>query len=250
MKNLNLRILEADFVRYRRFKFRYKETIVTILAEEERYYDVAVEAIIEARKEIEEAIKMDPQFQITLEPMDCDGNVIGRMCRASKLANVGPMATVAGVIAQYAVERMVESGANFAVVDNGGDIAMFLDRPVTVGIFTYDLTLGMRIEHEGFYAVCTSSGTIGHSISFGFADASTIFAEDACVADAFATALGNMIREDFGKEEIERVLESFYAKAKRWVDGALVIKGKVIGMVGRIPKLVKADVKPELITRG
>ncbi len=250
MKNLNLRMFEADFVRYRRFRFKYKETVVTILAEDVRYYDIAVKAIIEARREIEDTIRKDPTFQITLEPMDCDGNVVGRMCRASKLANVGPMATVAGMIAQYAVERMVESGASFAVIDNGGDIAMFLDRPITVGIFTYDLTLSMKIEREGFYAVCTSSGTIGHSISFGFADASTIFAEDACVADAFATALGNMIREDFGKKEIERTLENFYAKAKRWVDGALVIKGKIVGMIGKIPKLVKADVKPELITRG
>ncbi len=242
--------LELKFVSYKRFRFKHKETVVTILAEDERYYKIAVDAILKARKEIENAIERDPYFYATLEPMDCDGEIVGRMCQASKLANVGPMATVAGVIAQYAVEKMVEAGAKFAVVDNGGDIAMFLDRPITVGVFTYSLTLSFEIDEEGFYAVCTSSGTIGHSISFGFADASTIFAKDACIADAFATALGNMIGRDFGKEEIERTLNDFWNYAKDHIDGALVVKDDIIGFVGKIPKLAKADVKPELITRG
>ncbi len=242
--------LEPKFVSYRRFRFKHKETIVTILAEDEWYYEIAVSAILKARKEIEDTIEKDPYFYATLEPMDCDGEIIGRMCRASKLANVGPMATVAGVIAQYAVEKMVEAGANFAVVDNGGDIAMFLDRPITVGVFTYSTTLSFEIDEEGFYAVCTSSGTIGHSISFGFADAATIFARDACIADAFATALGNMIGQDFGRKELEETLKIFWNYAKDHIDGALVIKGEIIGFAGRIPKLAKADVKPELITKG
>ncbi len=237
-------------MRYRRFRFKLKETIVTILAEDEKFYRIAVEAILEARKEIEDMIKKDPFFYATLEPMDCDGEIVGRMCRASKLANVGPMAAVAGVIAQYAVEKMVESGANFAVVDNGGDIAMFLDRPITVGVFTYSTELCFEVKEEGFYAVCTSSGTIGHSISFGFADAATIFARDACVADAFATALGNTIKQDFGKREIEETLRKFWNHAKDHIDGALVIKGDVIGFAGKIPELTKAKLKPELITRG
>jgi len=237
-------------VRYRRFRFGFKETVVTILAEDERYYEIAVDAILDARREIERKIKEDPLFLTSLEPMECEGRIVGRMCYASKLASVGPMATVAGVIAQYAVERMVEAGAEFAVVDNGGDIAMFLDRPITVGIFTYSNTLSFRIEEKGFYAVCTSSGTIGHSISFGFADAATIFARDACVADAFATALGNMIKQEFGRIEIEETLRNFWNKAKKHIEGAIVVKGDIVGFAGRIPKIIKADVKPELITRG
>ncbi len=243
-------MLKPKIVSYKRFKFRHKETIVTILAEDEKFYKIAVDAILEARKDIEDMIKREPFFYTTLEPMDCNGKIVGRMCQASKLANVGPMATVAGVIAQYAVERMVEAGANFAVVDNGGDIAMFLDRPITVGVFTYSTTLSLTIEEKGYYAVCTSSGTIGHSISFGFADAATVFARDACIADAFATALGNMIKQEFGKNEIENVLKDFWSKAKEHIEGAIVIKGDIVGFAGKIPRLVKANVKPELITRG
>lgn len=243
-------MLNRRFVSYKRFRFRHKETSVTILTEDEKFYKVAVDAILKARREIEDMIKRNPFFYTTLEPMDCNGEIVGRMCQASKLAKVGPMATVAGIIAQYAVERMVEAGASFAVVDNGGDIAMFLDRSITVGIWTYSTTLSLMIEKDGYYAICTSSGTIGHSISFGFADAATVFARDACIADAFATALGNMIKQEFGRDEIERVLKDFWNEAKEHVDGAIVIKGNVIGFAGEIPRLVKADVKPELITRG
>jgi len=237
-------------VKYRRFRFKHKETAVTILTEDERYYEIAVKAIIEARREIEEEIRRNPLFAITLEPIDCEGEIVGRMCKASKLAGVGPMATVAGIIAQHAVERMIEAGASFAVVDNGGDIAMFLDRPITVGVFTYTNTLSFKIEEKGFYSVCTSSGTIGHSISFGFADAATVFARDACIADAFATALGNVIKEDFGKEDVERALRNFWDRAKPYLEGALVIKGDIFAFAGKIPKFVKSNVKPELITMG
>ena len=235
---------------YKRFKFRHKETIVTILVEDEKYFRVAVDAILKARKEIEIKIKEDPIFYATLEPYDCCGDIVGRMCEASKLAGVGPMASVAGVIAQYAVEKVVSAGADFIVVDNGGDIAMFLDRPLNIGLFTYSNRLCFLIEEEGYYAVCTSSGTIGHSISFGFADAVTIFARDACIADAFATALGNEIKENFGKEEIESVLKDFWMRSKDYVEGAVVIKGDIVGFVGKIPKIVKAEINPDLITRA
>jgi len=233
--------------KYKKYKFRYKETIVTILAEDDKFYEIAVNAILEARKKIELYIKRDPFFYVTLEPYDCKGEIVERMCKASNLAGVGPMATVAGVIAQYAVEKMVDAGARFAVIENGGDIAMYIDRPIVVGLYTYSLTLGLKIEKTGFYAVCTSSGTIGHSISFGFADAATIFARDACIADAFATALGNMIKDDFKKEDILRTLKNFWEKSKNYIDGALVVKDDIIGFVGDVPKFVNAKVKFDIM---
>ena len=233
-----------------RFKFKHKETVVTILLDEKKYYDVIIDAILEARKAIELKIRSDPFFHTTLEPYDCEGFIIGRMCKASKIAGVGPMASVAGVIAQYAVERAVEEGANFVVIDNGGDIAMYLDRPIKIGLFTYSNKFCFDIDVKGFYSVCTSSGTLGHSISFGFADASTVFAEDACIADAFATALGNIILEYFDKIEIERTLKEFWKKAKNYILGALVVKGDIIGMVGEVPKVFRGEFKTDLITRG
>jgi len=233
-----------------RFKFKHKETVATIILEEEKYYNIVVKAILEARRAIEEKIREDPLFHLTIEPYECRGFIVERMCYASKVANVGPMASVAGVIAQHAVERTVEKGAEFVVVDNGGDIAMYLNRPLRVGLYTYTQRICFEVNEDGFYSICTSSGTIGHSISLGFADAATVFARDACIADAFATALCNEIKDEFDKREIKSALMDFWRRAENFILGALVVKGEVVGFVGKIPRVVRGVVKPDLITRG
>ncbi len=232
----------------KRFRFKHKETIATILVEDEKYYKVAANAMLKARKEIENYISTDPFFLTTLEPYDCINakGIVYKMCRAAKIANVGPMASVAGAIAGYAVEETVKAGAKFIVIDNGGDIAINSDKELTIGIYPTDLAFKIK----GKICVCTSSGKIGHSISFGFADAVTIFSEDCCIADAFATALANEIKEDFKQKEIEKTLNSFWNMAKNYVKGAVVVKDEYIGFVGKIPKLVKAKVNYDLITRG
>ena len=238
--------------KYKRFRFKHKETIATILAESERQYKLAIDAILKARRLIEERIKRDPYFLITYEPYETEDEldeVTSRMVRASRIAGVGPMAAVAGTISAFAVERMVKAG-EFALVDNGGDIAMH-SCDVTIGIFTpKNLNLGFRIETDEFYSVCTSSGTVGHSVSLGFADAVTVFARDASIADSFATRIGNEIKEDFGLREIEKTLKIVWEHAKEYIDGVLVIKGDIIGKIGEVPKLKKVKIKPDLITRG
>lgn len=238
---------------YLRFKFKHKQTIATILVDEERYFKIAVNAMLEARREIESQIKRDPFFLTSLEPYECEGKIVGRMCKASKLANSGPMAAVAGIIAQHAIERAVEEGASFAVVDNGGDIAIFTDRKLLIGTYAgkSKVRVGFVIEpSDEIFAVCTSSGTVGHSISFGFADAATIFANDACIADAFATVLANEIKENFERKEIKETLESLWKRAKNHIRGAMVIKGDFVGFIGNIPEIVRTKIKPDLITRG
>ena len=243
-------------MRYERYSFKHKESIVTILAENERQYKLAVDAILMARRLIEERIKKDPYFLITYEPYEIDeldeglDEVTSRMVRASRIANVGPMAAVAGTISAVAVESMVDAG-DFALVDNGGDIAMHAYEDVTIGIFTpKNLNLGFKINPRGFYSVCTSSGTVGHSVSLGFADAVTVFAEDASIADCFATRIGNEIKEDFGKKEIKNVLKELWRNAKNYIDGLLVIKDEIIGKIGKVPKLKKVHIEPDLITKG
>ncbi|MBO8181738.1 MAG: UPF0280 family protein [Archaeoglobus sp.] len=239
-------------MRYQRYRFKHKETIVTILAENDTQYELAVEAILRARRFIEERIKKDPYFLITYEPYEFQvelDEVTSRMIRASKIAKVGPMAAVAGTISAFAVENMIKAG-DFALVDNGGDIAMH-SCDITIGIYMpRNLNLGFRIKTDGFYSVCTSSGTVGHSVSLGFADAVTVFAKDASIADCFATRIGNEIKENFGKEEIEKTLEMIWKEAKNYVDGILVVKEEIIGKIGNVPKLRKVKIEPDLITRG
>ncbi len=235
----------------KRFRLKFKETVATILAENEEVFKKASSLMLYAREKIEEKIALDPFFLITYEPYDCTGEVVERMCRASKIAGVGPMAAVAGTIAGYAVEKLSDE-VDFLVIDNGGDIALKIDRELTVGIYSgKEVGLAFKVEpRDGAFAICTSSGKIGHSVSFGYADAATIIAEDGSLADAFATALGNMIAEEDGKKEVEEKLEEFWKKARKYVEGALVVKDEVVAFVGEIPELVKAKIDPDVITKG
>jgi len=111
------------------------------------------------------------------------------------------MAAVAGAIAWAGVEAMVEAGASFGLVDNGGDIALVSDREVKIGVFAGASPLSGRIAfllppQEGILGICTSSATVGPSISFGIADAVTVFSPDVACADAWATAICNQITRD------------------------------------------------------
>ena len=233
--------------------FQLKETIVTIAADEQAHIEAAKEAIRIHRAALEMYILSDPYFQLTLEPYECPKiapEVVRRMIKAGNTMGIGPMSAVAGTISALAVEAMVEAGAKYAIVDNGGDIALINDRPVIVGIYAGQSpikNLGLIFElRDSITGVCTSAGTVGPSISFGMADAAAIFSDDVSLADAAATALGNEV--GIGKESVE---VSFNAvKRIPGIKGALVIQGEYIGMWGQVPKITQADVKYEYITKA
>ncbi len=232
-------------MKWKRYSFRYRETVTTLLAENDEVYSQAVKAILEARAQVERAIAENPMFYISLEPLNAEfeSEVASRMCKAARLAGVGPMAAVAGGIAQYAVERV----DGRIVIDNGGDVVMRC-REITVGIFPTKLGVKLEFDRERVYSVCTSSGRYGHSISFGDCDAAVVLAEDGFIADAFATALGNEIKSGFGRAEIEDAMESFWKRVKNYVDGIVVVKDNYIGFAGNV-EIVKADYDERLITR-
>ncbi|MCX8152460.1 MAG: UPF0280 family protein [Archaeoglobaceae archaeon] len=222
----------------RKYKFNYKETVATILTESDDFYKIAVEAILEARSEIERYIAINPYFLISYEPFeDCfGGKVIDEMCKAAKIAKVGPMASVAGAIAGYAVEKMMENGASLAVVENGGDIAMHSDQEILIGL--KPTNFAFLIEPKEFYSVCTSSGKISHSVSFGYADAACVFGENAALCDALATALGNGVKESFGKDELKKYAEEFYSEFKKYIDAIFIVKDCFLAYAGKVPEIV------------
>lgn len=240
---------ESSRVKYRRYEFKYRETITTILSKDEKVYRKAVEGMLYARNRIEEYISKNPFFLTSLEPLECYGEVVERMCQASKAAGVGPMASVAATVAWYGVER---ANSDFIVIDNGGDIVYRIDEPVRVGIYAgRGISVGFELEpFEGIKSVCTSSGKIGPSISFGFADAVTVFSENPAMADAFATAIGNEIKENFGKKEIVETLEEIWKTARKYIDGVVVIKDDIIAYAGDVPELKPAKIDFDLITKG
>lgn len=229
--------------------FQLKETAATIIAEDE-YVNVGKRGIVEAREIIEKYIIEDPFFLHTFEPYEVPENahsLIKRMSHASMDFEVGPMAAVAGAISQYAVEKMRDLGSSHAIIDNGGDISLYTPRrEVKVGIYTgnpetSEFALIIRPE-EGVGGVCTSSGKIGPSISFGNADAVVIISEDAIRADAAATAVANMIRD---KDDIKKAFQ--HLEGKR-VKGAIAIVGRHIGLWGDLPEIVKARIREDKIT--
>ena len=226
--------------------FEVGETAVTVISDE-RYIKVAEEAIFEARERILRKISEDPFFMTTYDPYpvsDDDDELIRRMCEVSQKAGVGPMAGVAGAVAVFAVERMCGAGADYAIVENGGDIALRIDRDINVGVFQDDekfRELAFRIpKRDGIFGICSSSGKIGPSVSFGSTGISTVFSDDVILADACATALGNLVNDGEGKEmsdALERIgrIEG--------VDGCVCISNGLLAMFGDVPEMIRADHK-------
>jgi len=233
-------------------RFQLKETVVTIISDAP-YIEVVRRAIVEHRRQLERYITFDPFFRVTMDPYPLpeDGpEIVKRLVLAGNAVGVGPMAAVAGTIAELAVEAALDKGAKHVIVDNGGDIALFTDRPVLVGIYAGESgikNLAFQIEaQESIMGICTSSGSIGHSISFGNTDAATVISRSASLADAAATSLGNAIL-DGSRESIEKSFDRINGVDD--IRGALIIKGEHIGRWGKLPKMVRAPVNPDFITR-
>ena len=172
----------------------------------------ALQSVFVYRRQIEEYIKYRPVFLESLTPIERDHiapPIIRDMLDASHTAGVGPMASVAGVIAQYVGTDLLAISET-VIVENGGDI--FITSPHTethVGIFagdsplSYRMSLKIRSENTPL-CVCTSSGTIGHSLSLGIADAVCVVSKSGALADAAATSLGNMVK---GEGDIRNTLD-------------------------------------------
>jgi ApbE superfamily uncharacterized protein (UPF0280 family) len=229
-------------------KVEIAETAATIAAEG-RFVERAVEALKATRSEIERQVRKDPFFLTTMEPYTPQdpGPVVRRMCDASAVAGVGPMATVAGAVAQVALEAMVEQGCDHGWVDNGGDVALVLSAPATMEVFHEPgaktaFGLGLEPTH-GIIGVCTSSGRLGHSISLGDSDVALAVADSAFLADALATAIGNRVH---GPSTLGTCFDPF--KGTKGMIGALAMADGEVAMHGRLPELVEVEHSQERLT--
>lgn len=177
-----------------------------------------------------------PGFAAALEPVEAEQGapgIVRDMTEAGRAAGVGPMAAVAGAIAQRVGGRLRRHSPE-VIVENGGDIFLATAEARRVVIWAGDSPLSgriaLRIEPEATpLGVCTSSGTVGHSLSLGRADAAVVAARSAALADAAATALGNLVH---GPADIEPALARICRI--RGVHGALAIVGKHLGAQGRL----------------
>jgi len=221
------------------FEVRELETDLLISAGK-NLENKARESILNYRQDIESYIKKNRDFLTSLEPVGVEGDaplIVKAMADAGRTASVGPMAAVAGAIAEF-VGRDLLAYTDEVIVENGGDIFIKTKVKRALGIyagenspFSGKLTLEISPSEEGL-GVCTSSGTVSHSLSFGKADAALIISNDAALADAAATAVGNVIKN---KDCIEKGIA--IARSIEGVKGALVIVGDKLGSWGDI-KLV------------
>jgi len=165
------------------------------------------------------------------------------MAQATKPFNVGPMAAVAGVLADLAVEAMKAIVVKVAIVENGGEISAVSDEVFTVGLYAGKNILSNRIGFQVDPSECpigiaTSSATVGHALSFGEADAVTVFANNGGIADAAATAICNAVHGKEVKMSVEHGLE-FSQKFNNLIRGVIIVRGKYVGSRGKNPQMVE-----------
>ena len=188
------------------------------------------------RSQLEGYIRQRPEFATSLSPLSPDPiapNIIKEMIEATSQVGVGPMAAVAGAVAEF-IGRAVHPLADEYIIENGGDICLRTRKERRAIVYApnspYGTRFGIRLRaREEAYGICTSSGVVGPSLSLGRADAVCCVARSALFADGLATRLGNMVDRE---EDIGRALED--AKTFPNVMGVLIILGKGLGAWGDI----------------
>lgn len=196
--------------------------------------------ILEQRGYLEAYIRQHPEFLATLNPWPLTGpapNMVRDMIAAGHAAGVGPMAAVAGAVAEH-VGRGLLAYTDEVIIENGGDIFLQTSQAVTVALLAGSSPLSLRIGlraggRNDPIAVCTSSGTVGHSLSFGRADAVCVLSSSGALADAAATAIGNRIHS---KQDIPAGIE--FAKRISGVLGVVVVAAEKMGVWGAVEVVV------------
>ena len=188
--------------------FTLKETQCTIISDKQQAIQAAIESIKRNRQELEIYVRANPKFLYTLKPIPAPEKplVAKMMAQAAEKAGVGPMAAVAGAIADLAVGDMTRAGCEVAVVEDGGEISAQSNMPVDVAVAAGEEPLSKRFGFrltEFPIGVATSSGRFSHALSFGDAEAATVFCKNATLADAAATAVGNVVKGEDAQAAIK-----------------------------------------------
>jgi len=226
---------ECSEGRFQSFTVQYRETDLWIGVDrfDSTMPDMVLELVEKLHCELYELAKVAPQFFSSLEPVQLfEGPKIAlKMAQAANRANVGPTAAVAGAIADEVGQLLLkEFKCNEVVVENGGDIFINCERPITSLIYAGNSPLSNKVAlklPKGTWGVCTSSAKLGHSLSFGNADAVTVVCRNATIADAFATAYCNMVKN---KNDVEDLLRTAINED---VLGVVVIFEDMLGVRGQ-----------------
>jgi ApbE superfamily uncharacterized protein (UPF0280 family) len=221
------------------FNVTVKETDLYIRARH-NLQTQAREVVIRERAALEEYIKKHPGFSVAMEPYpikDDAPGIVSEMAEAAEKAGVGPMAAVAGTIAERVGRALLQFSPE-VVVENGGDIFLKSRKKRIVGVYAgespFSDQLALEIKpSETPLGICTSSGTVGHSLSFGKADAVIVLATCTALADAAATAIGNLVKEE---TDISHGLD--FTREIEGLMGVIIIKNEKMALWGQV-KIVR-----------
>jgi ApbE superfamily uncharacterized protein (UPF0280 family) len=227
--------------------FVHKGATYRVRCDGKSSYDVITRAIVTQRAALESYIRRHPEFQTSLTPVALlpDAPEIARdMARAADRVGVGPMAAVAGAMAEWAARAALRAGAREVLIDNGGDVFLVAARPVDVGLYTGTPALSHRLAfrvppEQTPLALCSSSGRMGHSLSLGDCDLATVVARNAALADAAATRAANLVKTPADIDAALDIIASIPG-----IDGVLIVKGDRVGLTGRLPELVGRHAEP------
>ena len=193
-------------------------------------------AVRVCRADIEAFIALTPKFAESLEPYDVPETapeIVKQMAAAGRAAGVGPMAAVAGAVAEFVGRALILKSPDI-IVENGGDIFIAATAPRRLSIYSGSSPLSNKISvvikpEMTPLGICTSSGTVGHSVSFGRADAAVVMSPDTALADAWATRIGNMVS---GPADLDKALAA--AQNASDLTGVLIIVGDKLAVWGNV----------------
>jgi ApbE superfamily uncharacterized protein (UPF0280 family) len=212
-----------------------QETDLHIMAEQE-VRKQSHDLVCTARNQIEAYIRQHPEFHTSLIPLPLDTKappLIQAMLNAGVVADIGPMGAVAGGIAEFVGVGLIKMGLTEEVmVENGGDVFLHRHKECCISIFAGESPLsqkvGIKINQDAMpLGICSSSASIGHSLSLGTSDAVTVLARDTTIADTVATRLGNEMQDD-----MNHALD--VAKTFPDIQGVVIIKDKQLGAWGNV----------------
>lgn len=217
------------------FKVVVKETDLHISADTD-LSEQAHQAVVKYRKDLENYVVSQPIFAETFKPYevpDSAPKIVKAMANASVKVGVGPMASVAGAIAESVGQDLLEYSPQ-VIVENGGDIFIKTSRPRKFAVYAGESPLNGKVRFaippdKTPLGICTSSGTVGHSESLGKADAVVVISPDTSLADAAATAIGNQVKN---QDDIDQALK--YGQDISGLSGIIIIMSDKMGVWGDI----------------
>ena len=171
-------------------------------------YSASMEAdtytmLVDLRRSMDAYLLVDPAYKAALTPYDAGleaPEILKEMSRVSHKTGIGPMSAVAGAVALKVAEFLKSKyDVKEVIVENGGDIYAQANTDMDISVFAGQSPLsekiGLHIPAADFpLGICTSSGTVGPSLSLGSADAVMIVCKDVMLADSYATAMANRIK--------------------------------------------------------